>query len=239
MAETPWRKNRRRLLDQPKPVVQRWMQRKVKILASAAARAIMRWRLPRTERKRKKALEEAFEVTKYYAAKNEHGGFPAVSTLLSIGLYLLLADRDIQALKIDALTHPDEWKRKLCARIILLTVYEWDADRVTGRALNDSLEAIQAPEELKREATNVLKELRLVQHKIRMQYRFVRNAAIAHRDPNALIQYRAIRDLKVDDVFAISIEFYAAVERFMAVLTKLMLTSSTMPALLRQWKPKA
>jgi hypothetical protein len=41
----------------------------------------------------------------------------------------------IQAIKIDALTHPDEWTRKLQARVILLTIYEWDADEVSGRAL--------------------------------------------------------------------------------------------------------
>ena len=32
------------------------------------------------------------------------------------------------------------------------------------------------------------------------KFSFIRNAAIAHRDPNALVQYRAIRDLNVDDV---------------------------------------
>ena len=64
------------------------------------------------------------------------------------------------------------------------------------------------------------------------------NAAIAHRDPNALIQYRAIRDLKVADVMALAVEFYSAVDQFMPVLTKLVLVSGTMPAMLRQWAAK-
>jgi hypothetical protein len=196
----------------------------------------MRWRLPRLERKRKKALEAAFETAKYYAIKNEHGMFPAVTLLFNVGLYLLLASRDIQALKIDALTHPDEWTRKLHARIILLTIYEWDADKVTGRGLRAALDAIQASDAVKAQTVDALRTLRLVQRKIAREYGFIRNAAIAHRDPNALVQYRAIRDLDVDKVFAMTIEFFQAVERFMPVLTSLMLESGTWPALLRQWR---
>ena len=105
----------------------------------------MRRRLPRLERKRRAALEAAFETTRFYAARLEGGDFPAVSVLMNIGLYLLLAERDIQAVKIDMLTHPDEWTRKLMARIVLLTIYEWDADKVSGRALKNSLDVIQAP----------------------------------------------------------------------------------------------
>jgi hypothetical protein len=64
-----------------------------------------------------------------WTIRNEHGRFRGVSTLFNIGLYLLIAHKDIQAIKIDALTHPDEWTRKLLARIILLTIFEWDAEK--------------------------------------------------------------------------------------------------------------
>src|SRR3989442_1166298 len=109
------------------------MRRRMRSSAHAVARVITRWRLPRRDRERKKAFLAAFEIAKHYAIHNEHVPFPAVTLLFNVGLYLLLAERDIQALKIDALTHPDEWTRKLHARIILLTIYEWDADSVTGR----------------------------------------------------------------------------------------------------------
>jgi hypothetical protein len=90
----------------------------------------------------------------------------------------------IQALKIDALTHPDEWTRKLHARIILLTIYEWDADKVTGRGLKDALDTIQGSPALTVQAVDALRALRRVQRKVTKEYGFVRNAAIAHRDPN-------------------------------------------------------
>jgi hypothetical protein len=132
--------------------------------------------------------KQAFETAKHFAHKHESGRMKGFSTLLNIGLYLLIADRDIQAAKIDALTHPDEWSRKLRARIILLTIYEWDADKVSGRTLRDGMDQMLIPEELKHEASASLRRLRKIQEKATVKFASVRNAAIAHRDPNALIQ---------------------------------------------------
>jgi hypothetical protein len=55
----------------------------------------------------------------------------------------LIADRDIQAVKTDTLTHPDEWTRKLNPRNILLTIHEWDADKVCGRELMNAMDLRQ------------------------------------------------------------------------------------------------
>ena len=228
-------KARRRLGELPKPAIRRWWRLKIRNLARRVSRARMRRKLPRLERARRTALEETFEMVKHYAIKNENGKFKALSTLYNIGLYLLIADRDIQAAKIDALTHPDEWTRKLNARIILLTIYEWDADKVTGRELKDAMELMLIPQELRREAIDALRALRLVQRKANKKFSFIRNAAIAHRDPNALVQYRAIRDLSVDEVMALAVEFFGAIERFVGIQTKLLHAGDTMPSFVRQW----
>lgn len=172
---------------------------------------------------------------KYYAIKNESGRFRGTSTMFNIGLYLLIAHRDIQAVKIDALTHPNEWNRKLSARIILLTIYEWDADKVTGRTLKDALDSMMIPDELKSETIAVLRRLRLVQRKVTKKFTFVRNATIGHRDPDALAQYRAIRDLNIGEVMEIAVEFFAAVEQFVTALTKIMQTGNSLQSYLRQW----
>jgi len=172
---------KRRLQDAPKPVVERWMRIKGIRWARTISRAYMRLKLPISERERRKALERTFETIKYYAIKNENGRFRGTSTIFNIGLYLLIADRDIQAVKIDALTHPNEWNRKLNARIILLTIYEWDADKVTGRTLRDALDSMMIPDDLKSQAVGVLRRLRLVQRKVTKNFSFVRNATIGHR----------------------------------------------------------
>ena len=226
---------KRRLRDAPKPVIERWMRIKGIRWAHTISRAYMRLKLPISERNRRKALERAFETIKYYAIKNENGRFRGTSVIFNMALYLLIADRDIQAVKIDALTHPNEWNRKLNARIILLTIYEWDADKVTGRALRDALDSLMIPDDLKSQAVAVLRGLRLVQRRVTKNFSFVRNATIAHRDPNALAQYRAIRDLKIDEVMAIAVEFFDAVEQFMAVLTQILLAGNSVQSYLRQW----
>jgi hypothetical protein len=226
---------KRRLSDLPKAAAQRWWRLKIRNLARRVARARMRRKLPRVERARRAALEATFETVKYYAIKNENGKFKGVSTLFNIGLYLLIADRDIQAAKIDALTHPDEWTRKLNARMIILTICEWDADKVTGRELKDAMELMLIPDELRHEAIDALRSLRVIQRKANKKFSFIRNAAIAHRDPNALVQYRAIRDLNVDEVMALGIEFFTAIEKFVSVHTKLLQASNTLRSYARQW----
>lgn len=226
---------KRRLQDAPKPIVERWMRRKMGKWAVAIARAYMRKKLPLSERKRRKAIKETFETFKYHAIKNENGRFRGSRILFNIGLYLLIADRDIQAIKIDALTHPDEWTRKLHARVILLTIYEWDADKVSGRTLKQALDTMLVPQELKAEMIEALRRLRLIQRKVTKNFTFLRNATIGHRDPNALAQYRAIRDLKVDEVMAIAVEFFAAVEQFVRALTQVMLAANSLESYMGQW----
>jgi hypothetical protein len=228
-------KTKRRLQDAPKPVVERWMRIRGIRWAHVVSRTYMRMKLPISERERRKALEETFDTIKYYAIKNEHGRFRGTSTIFNIGLYLLIAHRDIQAVKIDALTHPNEWNRKLYARIILITIYEWDADKVTGRTLRDALDSMMIPDELKSQMVAVLRRLRLVQRKVTKDFSFVRNATIGHRDPNALAQYRAIRDLNINEVMAIAVEFFAAVDQFVAALTQIMLAGNSPQSYLRQW----
>lgn len=203
--------------------------------APRVARMISRWRLLRRESRRRRALEGAFNEVKKRAIEFEHSRFRASHTIFNMSLYFLLAERDIQAMKIDALTHRDEWTRKLCARVILLTIHELDLDEVSGRSLRDALEQIGASDALRKEAFMALREIRSVQEKARKEFLAIRNAAIAHRDPDALLQYRSIRNLKVEVVLTIAGEFYSAAKRFIDLVPRLMLESSTMPALLRQY----
>jgi hypothetical protein len=235
MTAAPGGKSKRRLLEQRPGVIGRWSRLRSHRVAKRMVRAYMRLWLTYKECDRIRASKSAFETIKHFAIKNENGKMKGTALLFNIGLYLLIADRDIQAAKIDTLTHPDEWKRKLSARIILLTIYEWDADQVTGRELRDALDLMLIPQELRQEATQALRKLRAIQEKATKQFSFIRNAAIAHRDPNALVQYRAIRDLNVEEVMKTAVEFYSAIGVFVSLLTKLMLAGSTLPAMLRQW----
>jgi hypothetical protein len=91
------------------------------------------------------------------------------------------------------------------------------------------------PDELRREALKSLRSLRKIREKVNKKFGGIRNTAMAHRDPNALVQYRAIRALNVQDVWDIAAEFFAAVETFMAVLTQLLEAGNTLQSHIRQW----
>jgi hypothetical protein len=83
----------RKLTEVDKPVLERWGRRARYRLAHEIARTYMRWKLPLVERKRQKALERAFEITKYHALKNKNGnviGFPTLLILAFI-YYLQIA----------------------------------------------------------------------------------------------------------------------------------------------------
>jgi hypothetical protein len=70
---------------------------------AALARVLMRWWLPLKERKRSEALKSAFNATRNEAIKSKERGFAASAVIFNIALYFLIAERDIQCLKIDAL----------------------------------------------------------------------------------------------------------------------------------------
>src|SRR5205807_608267 len=130
----------------------------------------------------------------------------------------LIAERDIQAVKIDALTHADAWQRSLCARIILLTIHELDMDKVTGQRLKKALDTVSAPKEVKTRAVEALRKVRKVHERAEKEFSFVRNAAIAHRDADAVAQYRAIVQVDELAVLRIAAEFYEASNEFLSVL---------------------
>jgi hypothetical protein len=204
-------------------------------LTAALVRTVMRPWLSFGERKRRNALVAALATIKEQAVKSQERGFRDSATILNIALFFLIAERDFQCLKIDALTNPDEWKRKLCARVILLTIHEWDADKVSGSALRDALDRIGVSDDTRQETVDALRAARSAQGKARKQFTLLRNATIAHRDADALVQYQAIAELKTEDVFSIAVEFYAGARRFIEVLPKLIAESGTTTSLVRQW----
>ena len=205
-------------------------------LSATLARAFMRRWLPFKERRRQKLLKETFDVIKEQAIRAETNDYKALLTIMNIALFFLIAERDIQSIKIDALTHPDKWTRKLHARVILLTIHEWDMDKVSGGALRSALETVGASEEIRKEAIEALRAVRLVQRKAKKEFGSVRNATIAHRESNALLQYRMIDELKTRNVFELTAEFYKAAHRYVDLMPHMMSACGTIPALLKQWK---
>lgn len=229
----------RKLLLQEPRLIERYVRLHMHKKARIASRLIMRHILPFKERKRKKAIDGALSEIARQRGKSQQHGFESSAVLFNIALFFLIAERDIQAVKVDALTHPDPWKRSLCTRIILLTIHELDMDKVAGNKLRDALADTGVSNEAKRQATQALRAIRNAQQKARKQFSFLRNATIAHRDSDVLLQYRAISGLDEVAVLKIASEFYEGAHMFLALLPDLMLRVGTLPGLLKQMKSRA
>jgi hypothetical protein len=195
----------------------------------------MRRVLPLRERRRGRALQSALRRMATETERSAERGFDASTAVLNVALFFLIAERDIHAVKIDALTHPDPWRRSLCTRIILLTIHEWDMDKVAGQKLKQALNVACAPEEMKKAAIAALRAVRIVQRKAQKEFAFLRNATIAHRDPDAMAQYNAIMSLDEMKVMALAADFYAGADAFINLMPKLILQTSTLPSLFAQY----
>jgi len=210
------------------------VRRKTTPIAHALARCFTRQRLRWSERKRKAALVSALRTTADEAARSRQRGFEATTTVLNLGLFFLIAERDIQSVKIDALTHPDPWQRGLAARIILLTIHELDIDKAAGNKLREAFDGGNVPAELRDSVTDALRTVRKAQSRAQRQFAYLRNSTIAHRDPDAIQQYRDIIEIDGLEVAKISGEFYAGTSKFMDVLPCLLTHLSTWPGMIGQ-----
>lgn len=199
----------------------------------------MRRVLPYRERQREKAIASTLAEFAKQTAKSRRYGFESSATIFNLGLFFLIAERDIQSVKIDALTHPDPWKRSLCARIILLTIHELDLDKVAGGKLRAALANAGVSEEVTRQAIQALRAVRSAQQKAQKQFSFLRNATIAHRDQDALLQYRSITQINEIEVLRIASEFYDGTRLFLNVLPSLIQEAGTWPGLLNQIRTRS
>jgi hypothetical protein len=223
-----------KILSQDQRTLERYFRYCSHIAAGVTARFVMRRVLPFREREKRRALTSAIGTVANSLSKHRTGMFETNRVLLNVSLFFLLAEQDIQAMKADALTHPDPWRRSLSARVILLTIHELDLDKVTGGKLRDALTDAKISETDRNDVAEALREVRRAQKRAQKEFSFLRNATIAHRDANAQLQYRAIRDLDTKAVLSVAIDFYKALEHFHRVVPRLLLQSSTFPRLLSQ-----
>jgi len=227
-----------RFLDEDRVTQERWFRMKFHQKFGRQLKRVFLFRIHRRLgkefRKTEKAINTAIETTvKQYRNTNEEH-FPATKQFFNIGLYFLLAERDIQALKADAFAHPNETKRNIALRALLLTVYEWDMGKVTGRRMNFIYETTGLSEKNKKAVVDSLKELKQARKGVEKKLSETRHNTIAHRDADAMRQYKIISNLEVMDFTPVLTEFYAASDKLLKAMISALYEISTMKSLLHQ-----
>lgn len=183
------------------------------------------------ERKKNRVLTDTLKTLKKEIIRARNTDNECVQVLMNLGLFFLIAEKDIQTVKIDALTHHDEWKRLLSLRIILLTIYEWDMSKASSKNLKELLIQSSVEEKLQKELFKSLRLLRKSRDKAATQLHFERNNIIAHRNSDALLQLNTIQHLNTKLVFNVVTDFYESSAIFMQVLPKVLLQAGSLEGL--------
>jgi len=227
-----------RLFKKDRAVQERWFRMKFHLKFGHKLKAILFWHLHRKLEREflvtEKALNATIEITVREYRKIDETLFPASKQFFNIGLYFLLAERDIQAVKADAFAHSNETKRNIALRTLLLTVYEWDMGKVTGRHMNFIYETTNLSEASKKAVVDALKDLKKAHKIIKNQFSETRHNTIAHREPNAMRQYEIITELDVK-VFAPALsDFYEMSGKLLKALVVAMTEIGLMESLFHQ-----
>ena len=153
------------IADVPLEVRKRYFQIRYANKLMAIGRFYSRISLTIKERKKNRVLNDTIQTFKVGAERAKTKGNECTQALMNIGLFYLIAEKDIQTVKIDALTHHDKWKRLLSLRVILLTIYEWDMGKASSKNLKDLLCRSSVDEALQKELFLALRLLRKSQGK--------------------------------------------------------------------------
>ena len=227
-----------RFLEKDRRTQERWFRMKANKKIGRHIKAFYMWRLHRKLEKefdeKNKVISTTIEntVTAYKTVNADL--YPATKDLFNIGLFFLLAERDIQALKADAFSHPNEAKRNIALRALLLTIYELDIGKVAGRKMHFIYESTGMSDESKDMLVSSLKKFNKARRVVKDLVSETRHNTIAHREPDALRQYEIISELKVATFSKGLKEFYIAADQLLKSLVNAIVEVQTMKTMLHQ-----
>ena len=229
---------RSRLLERNRIVQERWYRMKIQQLFGAKIKTAVLWvvhkKINWQYAKIEKVIDDAIKAAEYYLRTTNGEMFPESKQFFNIGLYFFLAERDVQALKADAFAHPNQAKRNIALRTLLLTLYEWDMGKVTGRKMRKIYQVNGLTEQAKTDLVNSLRELNKVRRRIQGSLSETRHNAIAHRDPDAMNQYKIIQTLEALDFKEELRDFYSVMDSLIKAMIVSVKQVGSIPGLLSQ-----
>ncbi|EJM92484.1 hypothetical protein [Pseudomonas sp. GM67] len=233
------RGEKKKLFDQPPRVINRWFAIKAIRISrpyiESSLRFYLRIKLTLRERERSLALTSTLNTTIKEFRKLNQSNLEPLKIFFNLSLFFLLAEKDIHAVKIDAITHSDEWKRNLSLRVMLLVIHEWDMSKVApANKLNEAYEAAGISEELREEMRVAFRKINKAHVKAKHLLAHIRHTTIAHRDADALLQYDVIKKLDTTSVINVAASFYEGADLFTQALPKLILEAGSTRSLLKQ-----
>lgn len=228
----------KRFISSDPEVMRRWWRIWAIRNRNALGRRLSRRRILRETKANTEVLVSAYESMLYAYRSAEKLNLQHSMAVHRVSLYLLTVNRDIASIKVDLLTSHDWWLRKLLARNVALMIYEVDMQKVTGAKFRSAIDFFSPPKMLKKDLEGALTNLASVHAGAKSKLADIRNYTIAHRDADAMKQYRLIRNIDEIAVTKIAAEFFAAVNPVVPLLAELVKESGGMHHLLNQYVGK-
>jgi len=174
------------------------------------------------EKKRIREINKTLETVLSLIKRCKTEGYTDTLVVANASLYLIMAELDIANVKVDALTHPDTWKRKLCVRFLILTVFEWKIHHVFGREFRQSLERLDCNPDTVRRLTETLREFRKIHDSIQHKYKYYRDKTIAHREANATEAYKKLKSIDEKEFFELVGDLYSCIGEILQCLSQIL-----------------
>lgn len=182
------------IADKPileKNMLQRMLRKLLFYFASIGHRKI--------EVDRRRALEDAIRTFQIEYDKADLSNHEEHKTIFNIGLYLLIVEYDVSALKYLIFNEIDDWPKKLAARKFVILMYETSKDlqeMLGKKGLRPIVATFNNPD-LLRELDSYREMLKQFNNTYRKTLSDIRNNCSAHRDLIARKQLEVIEELDI------------------------------------------
>lgn len=227
-----------RLVDGKPELAARWGRFVGIKISKEIGRRLARGRIRRQANKNKKAVVATHKSLLYAYRGAERLNLKHSMAIHRVSLFFLTANRDLAVIKIDVLTARDWWLRKLLARNVALMMYELDLNKVAGKQFREAINYFGASKELRHRLAKNLRYVRKIQSELRDEFFEIRNKTIAHRDADAMRQYRLIRNLDEMKVVERAGDYFKAAAPLIDDLIELTYMAGDMRHLMNQFVGK-
>jgi hypothetical protein len=145
------------------------------------------------------ALERNLDAVARARSVAEQNNLEVVVFILNVGQFAAIFNYDLSILRQELLSTESEWRKRLYARLLALTVVEFfeDIGELSGKVYRNEIallgDQVASIDRLK----PVLKQLSQLRAKHEKDLRLIRNIAIGHRDKNAKAQIELINKLDI------------------------------------------
>lgn len=182
------------------------------------------------EIKRRRQYVKTIETFKVEYMKADEYNHEQHKVIFNVGLYLLIIENDISALKFLIFNEIDDWPKKLVARKFVILLYESSKDlsKLLGNDLRKIINSLPEKESLSDELNDIMSDLNKFKNKNSAYLSLIRNNCSAHRDNKAIIQLNSIDEIDIHRLHQeIGAEFMVPIRKlntsFMSNLLKAMI----------------